>query len=68
MSLLIQAQTSENDEEITECLDLVLRSARLGLVHESVDVNRISSYTSKPCHIHVDKHPLTIHRRKLVCL
>jgi len=45
MSLLIQAQTTENDEEITECLDLVLRSARLGLVHESVDVNRISSFT-----------------------
>ncbi|GKT85636.1 DUF1237 domain protein [Colletotrichum tofieldiae] len=45
MSLLIQAQTSENDEEISECLGLVLRSARLGLVHESVDVNRISSYT-----------------------
>ncbi|KAJ0354724.1 hypothetical protein COL154_011652 [Colletotrichum chrysophilum] len=45
MSLLIQAQTSENDEEITECLDLVLRSARLGLVHESVEVNHITSYT-----------------------
>ncbi|KAH8651032.1 hypothetical protein BX600DRAFT_403087 [Xylariales sp. PMI_506] len=45
MSLLIQAQTSQNDTEITECLDLVLRSSRLGLVHESVDVNSINSYT-----------------------
>nr|XP_036588610.1 duf1237 domain protein [Colletotrichum truncatum]KAF6799983.1 duf1237 domain protein [Colletotrichum truncatum] len=45
MSLLIQAQTSDKDEEITECLDLVLRSARLGLVHESVEVNHITSYT-----------------------
>ncbi|KAF6825466.1 duf1237 domain protein [Colletotrichum plurivorum] len=47
MSLLIQAQTSEDDKEITECIDLVLRSARLGLVHESVDVNHITSYTRK---------------------
>lgn len=45
MSLLIQARTSDNETEILECLDLVLRSSRLGLVHESVDVNSISSYT-----------------------
>ncbi len=45
MSLLIQAQTSDNDTEIMECLDLVLKSARLGLIHESVDVNHIMSYT-----------------------
>ncbi len=45
MSLLIQARTSDNDTEITECLDLVLKSARLGLIHESVDVNHISTYT-----------------------
>ncbi len=45
MSLLIQAQTSNNDEEIVNCLDLVLKSARLGLIHESVDVNRIAEYT-----------------------
>ncbi|XP_044717815.1 metal-independent alpha-mannosidase [Hirsutella rhossiliensis] len=45
MSLLIQAQTSEDDEEIQECLDLVLKSSRLGLVHESVDVNHVRQYT-----------------------
>ncbi|CAI4213008.1 unnamed protein product [Parascedosporium putredinis] len=45
MSLLIQAQTSEDDEEIEGCLQLVLQSARLGLMHESVDVNHIASYT-----------------------
>ncbi|KAF4506999.1 hypothetical protein G6O67_005678 [Ophiocordyceps sinensis] len=45
MSLLIQAQTSEDDEEIEECLDLVLKSSRLGLVHESVDVNHVRQYT-----------------------
>lgn len=47
MSLLIQAQTSEDDAEIMGCLDLVLKSARLGLIHESIDVNSINSYTSK---------------------
>ncbi len=47
MSLLFQAQTSEDDEEILECLDLVLKSSRLGLVHESIDVNYRASYTRK---------------------
>jgi meiotically up-regulated gene 157 (Mug157) protein len=45
MSLLIQAQTSDDDEEIKDCLDLVLNSAKLGLVHESIDVDRASQYT-----------------------
>ncbi|KAM0273571.1 hypothetical protein ACHAQH_008269 [Verticillium albo-atrum] len=45
MSLLIQAQTSEDDAEITKSLDLVLKSAKMGLVHESIDVNYITSYT-----------------------
>jgi uncharacterized protein len=47
MSLLVQARTSDNDEEIMECIDFVLRSSKLGLIHESVDVNMIHSYTSK---------------------
>lgn len=47
MSLLIQAQTSTDDEEIMECINLVLSSCKLGLVHESVDVNYVVSYTSK---------------------
>ena len=45
MSLLLQAQTSSDDDEITECLDLVLRSSKLGLVHESIDVTRATQYT-----------------------
>ncbi|KAK0672759.1 hypothetical protein QBC41DRAFT_267927 [Cercophora samala] len=45
MSLLVQARTSGDDEEIKECLGLVLRGSRLGLVHESVDVNWVTSYT-----------------------
>ncbi|KAH8879436.1 Six-hairpin glycosidase-like protein [Thozetella sp. PMI_491] len=45
MSLLIQAQTSDDDAEILECLGMVLQSSKLGLVHESVDVNMAASYT-----------------------
>ncbi|KAL2267752.1 hypothetical protein VTJ83DRAFT_5029 [Remersonia thermophila] len=45
MSLLVQAQTSDDDEEIMGCLNMVLRSSKLGLIHESVDVNHSSSYT-----------------------
>lgn len=45
MSLLVQAQTSSNDTEIMECIELVLNSSLLGLVHESINVNNISDYT-----------------------
>ncbi|KAH7327850.1 hypothetical protein B0I35DRAFT_2563 [Stachybotrys elegans] len=45
MSLLVQAQTSDDDEEIQECLNLVLKSSKLGLVHESIDVQFASQYT-----------------------
>lgn len=45
MSLLVQAQTSNDDSEIKECLALVLKASKLGLIHESVDVNMVSSYT-----------------------
>lgn len=47
MSRLIQAQTSDNDAEILECINMVLNSCKLGLVHESVDVNFAMSYTSE---------------------
>ena len=45
MSLLVQARTSNDDEEIKECIDLVLNSAKMGLVHESIDVEHITQYT-----------------------
>ncbi|KAK3294705.1 Six-hairpin glycosidase-like protein [Chaetomium fimeti] len=45
MSLLVQAQTSDDDEEIMGCLQLVLNSSKLGLIHESVNVNYLHSYT-----------------------
>lgn len=45
MSLLVQAQTSDDDDEIKGCLDLVLKSSKLGLVHESIDVNYANQYT-----------------------
>jgi meiotically up-regulated gene 157 (Mug157) protein len=49
MSLLVQAQTSDDDEEIMGCLQLVLNSSLLGLIHESVNVNYAHSYTRKFC-------------------
>ncbi|TVY25425.1 Meiotically up-regulated protein [Lachnellula hyalina] len=45
MSLLLQAMTSDDDKEIKECIELVLRASKLGLVHESINVNRILDYT-----------------------
>lgn len=45
MSLLLQAMTSDDDTEISECLALVLKASPLGLIHESINVNRIHDYT-----------------------
>ncbi|KAM3427371.1 hypothetical protein MY4824_009492 [Beauveria thailandica] len=45
MSLLVQAQTSDDDDEIMECVNMVLDASPKGLVHESVDVNYIAQYT-----------------------
>jgi uncharacterized protein len=47
MSLLLQAMTSDDDKEISECINLVLHASKLGLVHESINVNRILDYTRK---------------------
>ena len=45
MSLLVQSMTSDNDTEISECIDLVLKASGLGLVHESINVTLIKDYT-----------------------
>lgn len=45
MGLLVQAMTSDSDEEIKECINFVRDSSLLGLVHESIDVNKIEKYT-----------------------
>ncbi|KAL7933557.1 hypothetical protein V8C35DRAFT_304752 [Trichoderma chlorosporum] len=45
MSLLLQAQTSNDDKEIKECIDMVLKASPRGLIHESVDVNNVNQYT-----------------------
>lgn len=42
----MQAQTSDNDSEIMECVELVRNVSHLGLIHESVDVNMAVVYTS----------------------
>lgn len=45
MSLLVQAMTSEDDAEIKGLLAAVKEASPLGLVHESVDVEEIRTYT-----------------------
>lgn len=45
MSVLVQARTSDSDKEITDSINMVRDSSLLGLVHESVNVNRVSEYT-----------------------
>lgn len=45
MSLLVQAMTSEDDEEIMKMLAAVKEASPLGLVHESVNVEKIRDYT-----------------------
>ncbi|KAF2148915.1 glycoside hydrolase family 125 protein [Myriangium duriaei CBS 260.36] len=45
MSVLVQAMTSEDDEEIRECLEQVKRASPLGVVHESINVERVRDYT-----------------------
>ncbi|KAL8741677.1 MAG: hypothetical protein Q9190_005738 [Brigantiaea leucoxantha] len=47
MSRLVQAMTSNDDEEISDALHAVRSSSRLGLVHESINVEQITDYTSK---------------------
>lgn len=45
MSLLLQAQTSNDDKEIKGCIDMVLKASSRGLIHESVDINYVHQYT-----------------------
>jgi len=47
MSLLVQAMTSEDDDEISKALESVKKASPLGLVHESINVNIRQDYTSK---------------------
>jgi len=47
MSLLVQAMTSDDDEEIGRLLEAVKMASPLGLIHESVDVDRVREYTRK---------------------
>ena len=46
MSRLVQVMTSEDDDEVREGLMAVLKTCKLGLVHESVHVERVGDYTS----------------------
>ncbi|KAH9882109.1 hypothetical protein J1614_001281 [Plenodomus biglobosus] len=45
MSVLVQAMTSDDDEEIMTCLASVKNVSRLGVVHESVNVDHGRKYS-----------------------
>ncbi|KAL6710370.1 hypothetical protein ACN47E_009316 [Coniothyrium glycines] len=45
MSVLVQAMTSDDDDEIMRCLTAVKNVSRNGLIHESVNVVNGKSYT-----------------------
>ncbi|KAI1918292.1 hypothetical protein LOZ39_002422 [Ophidiomyces ophidiicola] len=45
MSVLVRARTAISDDEIRESINMVRDSSLLGLIHETVHVNRISQYT-----------------------
>jgi hypothetical protein len=45
MSLLVEIMTTDDEETIMKNLELVKASSAFGLVHESVDVNNIKSFT-----------------------
>ena len=47
MSRLVQAMTSDDDDEILDSLEAVLKTSKLGLVHESINVERVADYTRK---------------------
>lgn len=45
MSRLVQAMTSTDDDEILGSLEAVLKTSKLGLVHESIHVDRAADFT-----------------------
>ncbi|KAF1924289.1 glycoside hydrolase family 125 protein [Didymella exigua CBS 183.55] len=45
MSVLVQAMTSEDDEEIARCVESVKNVSRNGLIHESIHVDYERDYT-----------------------
>jgi len=45
ISLLIEILTTNDDDEILALLGMVLKASPLGLVHESVNVERVKDYT-----------------------
>ena len=46
MAIIMQAMTSTSDEEVSWCLDLLVKSsAGTGLMHESFNVNNVNDFT-----------------------
>jgi meiotically up-regulated gene 157 (Mug157) protein len=46
ISLLVQILTTDDDDEILALLGTVMKVSPLGLIHESVNVERVKDYTS----------------------
>lgn len=59
MSRLVQAMTSNNDDEIRQVLDDVRDTSRLGLVHESVNVGRVTDYTRESLSLPISILPVS---------
>lgn len=68
MSLLVQAMTSEDDGEITEILNAVKRVSPLGLIHESINVDRTKDFTRKSIVSRAVSITTNIVYRCLVCV
>lgn len=47
ISRLVQVMTSSEDQEIVDSLNAVMKISHLGLMHESVNVDRAAHYTSE---------------------
>lgn len=46
MAIVAQAMTSDNDDEIKYCLDLLIKSsANTGFMHEAFNVDNVNDYT-----------------------
>lgn len=54
ISLLVQIMTTDDDDEILALLGMILKASPLGLIHESVRVERVKDFTSeRPHHIYI---------------
>ena len=68
MSVLVQAMTSNDDDEIEMCLGMVKNVSMMGLINESVNVMYQMDTTRKFHYFMAMRLPANASPRKLVCL